>query len=445
MQQGPASQSFYQWAPVAEWLSWARDFFGSPAVLRALALQFGLIGAAFAVTWLLRNRRRAAVDRIAERFLRSEWIRAELQRLAGPVCAWVLLVAAELTAQGFDVELQLVGVAATLTALWIVLRASTLLFRDALLARIVAMVAWIVAALDILGLLGATVAALDRAALTIGTMRLSLLLLVKAALLIAILLWAALALARLIGGRIERLAGLSPSVQTLARNLVKIALVFLALLIGVNAVGIDLTALTVFSGAIGVGLGFGLQKIVSNFVSGIILLTERSIKPGDIIEVGGTHGFVTSLGGRYTTLRARDGKEYLIPNETLITTQVVNWSYTSPLVRLDLIFGVAYGTDLRLARLLAIEAAKETQRVQSSPEPVCHVTEFGDNGINFVLRFWISDPVNGVINVKSEIFLALWDRFVAHGIEVPFPQRDLHLRDAPSEVLRPAEKRSAAD
>jgi small-conductance mechanosensitive channel len=413
--------------------------------LRALALQLGLIGVMFGLTWLLRGRTRALVNRIAERFLRSEWIRGELQGLAVLGCAWLLLVACGLAAAGFGVALRLVGVAATLTALWIVLRASTLLFRDALLARVVAVVAWIVAALHILGLFGATVAALDSAALTIGTLRLSLLLVAKAALLIAILLWAALALARLISGRIERAAGISPSIQTLTRHLVKIALVFLALLIGVNAVGIDLTAFTVFTGALGVGLGFGLQKIVSNFVSGIILLAERSIKPGDVIEVGGTHGFVTSLGGRYTALRARDGKEYLIPNETLITNQVVNWSYTSPFVRIDLPFGVAYGSDLRLVRRIAIEAAKDTRRVQSSPEPLCHVTEFGDNGINFLLRFWITDPANGVINVKGDIFLALWDRFVEHDIQVPFPQRDLHLRDLPPGVLRPVEKRSAAD
>ena len=276
-------------------------------------------------------------------------------------------------------------------------------------------------------------------------MRISLLLLVKAAVLIAILLWAALAVARIIGGRIEHIAGLSPSVQTLTRNVLKIGLVCVALLIGLNAVGIDLTALTVFSGAIGVGLGFGLQKIVSNFVSGIILLAERSIKPGDVIKVGDTYGLVASLGGRYTTLRGRDGKEYLIPNETLITNQVVNWSYTNTFVRLDLSFGVAYGSDLRLVRRLAIEAAKEVPRVQASPEPVCHVTEFGDNSVNLVLRFWIADPANGVISVKSEIFLALWDRFVAQGIEVPFPQRELRVRDLPSSVLRPIEKRSAAD
>src|SRR3954453_20499639 len=231
----------------------------------------------------------------------------------------------------------------------------------------------------------------------------------------------------------------------LTRNFFKMVLVFFALLIGVNAVGIDLTAFTVLSGAIGVGLGFGLQKIVSNFVSGIILLAERSIKPGDIIEVGGTHGFVTSLGGRYTPLRARDGKEYLIPNEALGTNQGVNWAYSSPFVRLDMPFGVAYGSDLRLVRRLAIEAAKETRRVQSSPEPVCHVTEFGDSAINLLLRFWITDPANGVTNIRGDVFLALWDRFSAHGIEVPFPQRDLRIRDLPPGVSWPAEKRSVAD
>ena len=193
---------------------------------------------------------------------------------------------------------------------------------------------------------------------------------------------------------------------------------------------------------------------------------------------------MTSLGGRYTTLRARDGKEYLIPNETLIKGegreggkrgggggrggregkgeggrkeegdepggQLVLYQ---PVCPSRLAFGVAYGTDLRLVRRLAIEAAKETKRVQSSPEPVCHVTEFADNAINLLLRFWISDPSNGVVNIKGDLFLALWDRFVAHGIELPFPQRDLRIRDLPPEILnilRPREKqsderRSAAD
>lgn len=435
-----------------EFAARAAEIVASREFLEVAVLQLALIAAVFALARGLRALSRGMIERVAARLGRQAWmprLAAELGRLATPVYAWLLLVISRrITAQfGFDFEI--VGVAATLTALWVVLRGSTLLLRDAGVARLAAAVAWIIAALDITGLLGPAAAALDSAALTIGTMRLSLLLVAKTVLIVVVLLWAALALSRLIGARIQQTAGLSPSVQTLATNLIKIALVFLALLIGLNAVGIDLTALTVFSGAIGVGLGFGLQKIVSNFVSGIILLSERSIKPGDTIEVGGTYGCVTSLGARYTALRGRDGKEYLVPNETLITNEVVNWSYTNPFVRVDLAFGVAYGSDLRLVRRLAIEAAGETRRVQASPEPVCHVTEFGDNAVNLLLRFWINDPANGVTNVKGDIFLALWDRFVAHGIEVPFPQRDLHVRDLPeglpAGLLRPADRRSAAD
>src|SRR6202007_3048363 len=243
------------------------------------------------------------------------------------------------------------------TGLWIVLRASALLLRDALLARAVATVAWMVFALDILGLLAPTQAALDNVAITIGNLRLSVLLVLKGAFIVAILLWIAHGLARVIGTRLQRVTALSPSVQVLSTNLIRIALVSVALLIGLNAVGIDLTAFAVFSGAVGVGVGFGLQKIVSNFVSGIILLLERSIKPGEWIEVGSTYGSVTYLGARYTAVRGRDGKEYLIPNENLIANQVINWSYSSLLVRLDVKFGVAYSSDLHAVRDLAAEAS----------------------------------------------------------------------------------------
>jgi small-conductance mechanosensitive channel len=430
---------------ISRWLGWMREFAESPAVLESLALQLALVGLLFLLAWGIRTLTRAATDRLAERYLRSAWIRLELSRLATLAYAWLLLVIAARIGDKFGLDLKLVGIAATLTALWIVLRGSTLLLRDAMMARLVAVAAWVIAALDITGLLAPTAAALDSAAITIGTLRLSLLLVAKAVLIIGFLLWIALALTRVIGARIEHLAGLSPSVQTLTRNLLKIALVFLALLIGLNAVGIDLTAFTVFSGAIGVGLGFGLQKIVSNFVSGIILLSERSIKPGDVIEVGHTYGYVTSLGARYTSVRGRDGKEYLIPNETLITNEVINWTYTSHLVRLDLVFGVAYGTDLRLVRRLAIEAAQATGRVLEAPPAVCHVTEFADSSINLVLRFWIEDPANGVANVKGDVFLALWDKFVEHHIEVPSPQRDIRIRDLPAALQQPRRPRSAAE
>jgi small-conductance mechanosensitive channel len=201
--------------------------------------------------------------------------------------------------------------------------------------------------------------------------------------------------------------------------------------IALNAVGIDLTAFAVFSGAIGLGLGFGLQKIVSNLISGVILLLDKSIKPGDVIEIEKTYGWITSLGARYVSVRGRDGREYLIPNEDLITHRVTNWSFSSNLVRLDVPFGVAYDSDLRQVRALAVEAAKLPERVLGTPAPVCHVTEFAESTINLLLRFWIKDPTNGVTNVKGEVMLALWDSFKTHRVDLPPPQRQVWIKELP--------------
>jgi small-conductance mechanosensitive channel len=154
---------------------------------------------------------------------------------------------------------------------------------------------------------------------------------------------------------------------------------------------------------------------------------------------------VTSLGARYAAVRGRDSKEYLIPNETLITNQVTNWSYSTPLLRLDIAFGVGYGSDLREVRRLAIEAAADTRRVIASPAPVCHITEFGDNAVQMLLRFWIEDPANGIRNVTGDVYLALWDSFREHGIELPCPQREIRIREWPEALLQPARARSAAE
>jgi small-conductance mechanosensitive channel len=437
-------------AHLSDWFSRLRDLAASPAVLEALLLQLACIVAAFLAAWGIRAATRSRTDRLVELVsVRYRALRfpAGLRGLPVYCYAWLLLVLLEQSVAQFGGDYRLIGIAATLTGLWIVIRASALLVRDPLLARAVAAVAWVVAALDILGLLPATAAALDNLALTVGTLRLSLLLVIKAVLIVAVLLWIALGLARIIDSRVEHLATLSPSVRVLTGNLVRIALVVVALLIGLNAVGIDLTAFAVFSGAVGVGLGFGLQKIVSNFVSGIILLLERSIKPGDVIEVGSTFGSVTYLGARYASVRGRDGKEYLIPNENLITNQVINWSYSSLLVRIDVSFGVAYGSDPHAVRDIAIAVAKGTRRVVASPAPVCHVTGFGDSSVDMLLRFWIEDPANGVTNIKGDVLLGLWDAFHEHRIEIPFPQRDLHIRDvpAPAALHRAARQQAAGE
>ena len=434
---------------LSDWLQRLSDLTISREVLEPLIFQLAVILAAFLLAWGFRAATRSWIDRLAQRIVaqfRALRIPAELLGLMVFCYAWLELVVARRGIAEFGGESRFVGVAASLTGLWIVLRASALLLRDALLARAVATVAWIVFALDILGLLAPTQAALDNLAITIGTLRLSVLLVLKAAFIVAILLWIAHGLARVISTRLQRVAALSPSVQVLTGNLVRIALITVALLIGLNTVGIDLTAFAVFSGAVGVGVGFGLQKIVSNFVSGIILLLERSIKPGDVIEVGSTYGPVTYLGARYASVRGRDGKEYLIPNENLISNQVINWSYSSSLVRLDVKFGVAYSSDLHAVRNLAAEAASRTNRVLVSPRPVCHVTGFGDSAVDMLLRFWIDDPTNGVTNIKGEVLLALWDSLNEHGIEIPMPQREVRVRELASPTMtRAREAQSAQD
>ena len=181
------------------------------------------------------------------------------------------------------------------------------------------------------------------------------------------------------------------------------------------------------SGAIGVGLGFGLQKVVSNLVSGVIILLDKSIKPGDVISLGETFGWIQTLGARYASVVTRDGKEYLIPNEDLITGQVVNWSHSDEFVRLDLFFGTAYTDDPHKVRKLAIEAASRVNRVLTDRPSVCHIVGFGDSSVDYILRFWIRDPTEGLTNIRGNVYLALWDVFKENGISIPFPQREVKL------------------
>ena len=230
--------------------------------------------------------------------------------------------------------------------------------------------------------------------------------------------------------RIGRAASLTPSVQVLVAKLTKIVMVTLAFLIAINSLGIDLTALTVFGGALGIGIGLGLQKVASNLVSGLTLLMDKSIKPNDVIAVGDTYGWIVSLGGRYAAVRTRDGIEHLIPNEELITQRVENWTHSDKTVRLKIPVGISYRSDVRLAMRLCIEAAGAVERVLAVPEPRCLLRGFGDSSVDLEIRIWIDDPEAGRANVMSEVLLGVWDRFHEHGIEIPFPQRDLHLKSS---------------
>jgi len=258
-------------------------------------------------------------------------------------------------------------------------------------------------------------------------LRISPLTLIKALLWLGGAVWVASLGARLIERRVSSSPVLTPSMQVLIAKLSNIVLIAIATVVALSAVGIDLTALTVLTGAVGLGVGFGLQKAVANFVSGLSMLLDRSIKPGDVITVGETFGWVRAMGGRYVSVMTRDGLEYLIPNEDLITKQVVNWSFADNQVRIRAPIGVSYKSDIHKAQQLCVEAASETPRVLVEPKAICHLIGFGENSVDLELRFWINDPRNGIGNVKSDVLLNIWDKFKANCIEFPYPQRDVHL------------------
>jgi small-conductance mechanosensitive channel len=315
----------------------------------------------------------------------------------------------------------LLGVASSLATAWVVIALVAGLIRNQFVYRLVAISAWTIAALSILGLLAPTMAALDSIAIVVGGLRVTPLLVIKTSVLLMLTLWAASATGDFLDRRVRNTTDLTPSIQVLITKLIRLLLITFAILTVLSTVGIDFSALAFFSGAVGVGVGFGLQKIVSNLVSGIILLVDKSIKPGDVISVGDHFGRVGNMGARYTSVDTRDGREYLIPNEDFITQRVANWTYSSDLVRLFVKFNTTYESDPRKAQSAAVEAALSVERVLKKPVPACMLTEFAASSIEFELWFWIKDPAAGVTNVKSDVLLALWDTLDQQGINIPKP------------------------
>lgn len=329
----------------------------------------------------------------------------------------------------------LIGLVATLATVWLVIGLASRLVQNRTTRRFVSWFLWIYATLHYLNLTDEASSLLDSIGFSIGEVRISTLTVTKAIVLIGIMVTAARIGSQAAASSIRRNEDISPSMQVLGIKVVQLTLYGLAVLIGFRALGFDLTGFALLSGAVGVGLGFGLQKVVSNLVSGVIILLDKSIKPGDVISLGDTFGWISSLTARYVSVVTRDGREYLIPNEDLITGQVVNWSHTNEFVRLDIFFGTAYANDPHQVRSLAVEAAKGVRRVLSSPNaPVCHIVGFGDSSIDYILRFWIKDPTEGLTNIRGNVYLALWDAFAENGIQIPFPQREVRLLDQTKSV-----------
>ena len=398
------------------------------------AVQVGLVVLALVLGGFLGPRLRRFILSATQHLDRRVGVRNFLGRLAAlstPIIVLLLLwIAVEAGSQSALFGHRLTQIAASLAGAWVLIRLLSGFIGNELLARSVAWIAWILAALVALGLFDASLVLLDSVGMTFGQVRISLLSLVKGSVVLGVLLWVVLALSNALERNIKRSDSLTPSVQVLIAKIARIALVSFAVLVALGSLGIDFTALTVFGGALGIGVGIGLQKVVSNLVSGLLLLMDKSIKPNDVIAVGGTYGWVSSLGARYTAVRTRDGIEYLIPNEELITQRVENWSHSDRAVRLYIPVGISYNSDVRLAMDLCREAPAGISRVLDDPPPQCLLRAFGDSSVDLEIRIWIDDPSGGRSNVVSEVLLRVWDLFREHGIEIPFPQRDLHLKSS---------------
>ena len=256
---------------------------------------------------------------------------------------------------------------------------------------------------------------------------------VKGIIALLITFWGAAIISEFLEQRINRIRRLRTTTRALFGKIAQIVTYIIAFLLALDIIGIDLTALTIFSGAVGIGLGFGLQKIASNFMSGMILLFEKTISPDDLIELAdGTSGHIRRTGARFTLLETFDGKEIMIPNEEFITNRVTNLTYTNKKGRINVMVGVSYDSDIHVARDLMLKAAAAHPKCIDDPEPLCSIIEFGDSAVLFKLSFWVEDVNDGTREPQSEVMFAIWDAFKANGIKMPYPQREIYLRRAPS-------------
>ncbi|MDX9994097.1 MAG: mechanosensitive ion channel [Rhodocyclaceae bacterium] len=398
--------------------------------------QVAVLSCCFALAWLFdrwlahRLGLNAPADNRALAFGRRG-----LKRLGLPAAMLLLVLAARpLLAQWHHVNL--LSLAVPLLISLVIVRAVMFVVRQSFFSsapwlgsfeRVFASLAWGIVALYILGLLPAVIDLMETVSFTLGKQKLSLWMILQGVGAVLVTLLVALWVGSAVESRLMKAEGIDGNLRLVLSRVTRALFILLAVLIGLPLVGIDLTTLSVFGGALGVGLGFGLQKIAANYVSGFIILLDRSIRIGSLISVEGQRGVVTRITTRYTLLRSLTGVEMIIPNEMLVGSVITNETLTDPKVRLAAQVQVAYGTDLERALALLVAAAQSQLRVLADPPPKAFVVAFGDSGIDLELGYWIGDPEEGSLQVKSDINLAIWKSFQVEGIGIPFPQREVRL------------------
>jgi len=402
----------------------------------AIFWQVGVLAVCLFIAWLITRqvkavlRRRRAADPTVAVDAREEGLR----RVIFPLTALVLVLLARAVLANWH-HINLLKLAVPLLLAMAVIRLTVHALKRsfpragwlASFERAFAFGAWGVVALHLSGVLPTVIDGLEQVAFSIGKAKVNLWMLLQGALTVFITVLVALWVAGVIESRLMRTEGLDGNLKLVFTRLSRSLLLVLAVAIGLPLVGIDLTALSVFGGALGVGLGFGMQKIAANYVSGFILLLDRSIRMGNLISVGNERGIVSQITTRYTVLKGMTGIESIVPNETLVGSIVQNETFTDPKVRVALPVQVSYAADLEKAMAIMVEAAKAQPRVMHDPAPGAFLESFADSGINLQLGFWIRDPAEGTLGIRSAINMQIWRRFKEEGIEIPFPQREIRM------------------
>ena len=417
---------------LADGLDWLREHLLTPENLIALGIQFAVIIAAIVFGRLMAPRVRRWIDMGISRLpgqleeqankIAPYFLDHGLRPALWICCLWI----GQTVLQGMEQPHYLVRIAASLATAWLVIKLITQFIPEDY-RKSVSYFAWGLAGLSAFGVLDDVWIWINTKGIPFGNGLINAEFVLRAIFMAAIFLFGAQWLSKRLKSRVETLPKVEPSVRILMSNAIQVGLFIAAAFLTLTSLGIPLGGLAVFGGALGVGLGFGMQQIVANFISGVILLTDRSIKPHDVIEVDDTYGEVKSLGLRYASVITRDGKEHLIPNEQLVTNKVVNWSYSDNLVRIKRRFLVEYESDLRLAAQLCIDACLDHDRVERQPEPKCLLMEFGEDAVEMEARFWIRDPQNGINNIGSAVMFTMWDKFKEHGIDLPLGQDEIRI------------------
>jgi small-conductance mechanosensitive channel len=410
-------------------------------------VQVVVLIAALALGWWAAKHARSRItvapdpDNLPDRLREMLWIGAP------QAVTLVVLAALDGLMHAFGAPTNIIDVAVQLVGLMLLIRLAVYIVRVSLGTRArlkgwgapITAVIWVFLSLHLLGWGDSVIDALDSIGIDAGKTRISVWSVMKLLVTVSVFVLLALWASRWLERRVLKLDALAPNMRIGIAKFVQAFLVGLSILIGLNAAGLDLTTLNVLTGAIGIGLGFGLQSIAANFVSGWVLLMDRSIKPGDVISFTGTtgtategFGWVEELRGRYVVVRDRDGVETLVPNQSLITNPVINWSYTDPRVRLKLPVRISYRDDPELAMRLLLEATDKHPRVLHEPAAVSRLMGFGDHGIELELRFWIPDPQAGVNNVRSDVNREIWRLFRQHDVTIPVAQREIRVEMLPT-------------